>query len=77
MELENCKTSDDSNSIYGEERNIYDYTYYMPDLLKQNIRNKIYIWISELTYGSKYPIEGKNIFISHIMDEIGELFRSN
>ena len=48
----------------------------MPDDLKQNNRDKIYIWISEPTIGSKDLMVDNNIFISQIMGDIGSLFRA-
>ena len=40
---------------------MYDGTYYMLDALKQNIKDKINIWLSEPTNGAKYFVEGNNI----------------
>ena len=42
------------NLILYMGRKIYNYTYYMIDLLKQNSRDKIYIWLSDTTNGKKY-----------------------
>ena len=41
---------------------MYNDTYYMPDDLKQNNRDKIYIWISEPTNGEKYLMVVNNVF---------------
>ena len=55
------------NLILYMGRKIYNYTYYMIDLLKQNSRDKIYIWLSDTTNGNIYIMEGNNIFIYQIM----------
>ena len=36
--------------------------------------DKLYIWLSETTNVKKYPVEGKNIFISQRMVDRDELF---
>ena len=39
-----------------------DDTYSLSSPHEKNSRDKIYIWISELTNGTKYLVEGNNIF---------------
>ena len=41
-----------------------DDTYYMSDALKENIRYKLYTWISDTTNCERDLVEGNNIFIS-------------
>ena len=40
---------------------MYDYAYSMSGALDKNGRDKIYIWLSETTNGSKYLVESNGI----------------
>ena len=53
----------------------YD-TYYLSGYLEQNIRYKIYIWISGTTNGAKDLEESKNIFIPQLLSVRGVLFKA-
>ena len=62
-------------SAIGEEHGIEDKTYSLSISFYQNTIDKMYLWISEPTNGSKYLVKGKKLFVYQRMDERGGLFR--